>query len=140
MERPILNNKDEYPDDTVLLRYLAETKDVWDAFLEFIRKDHPSIAGEWRYYNDGKSWLFKVTKKAQTICWVSVRDGFFKATFYFGDKAEELILSSLLDKTYKDQFRDGKKYGKIRGITVEVKKASDLEAVRQLMAIKEKIK
>lgn len=140
MERPILNNKDEYPDDIVLLRYLTETKDVWDAFIEFIRKDHPSFAGEWRYYNDGKSWLFKVTQKAKTICWVSVWNGFFKATFYFSDKATELIANSLLDKTYKEQFCDGKKYGKIRGVTVEVKKTTDLEAVRQLMAIKEKIK
>lgn len=140
MERPCLNNQNEFPDDSILLRYLGNVKSVWDEFAALLKQDYPSITGEWRFYNDGQSWLFKVTRKQGTVCWVSIWDGFFKTTFYFGDKASDLIAASALDQTYKTQFTDGQHYGKIRGVTVEVKTLTDLEAVRELIAVKLKVK
>ncbi len=61
-------------------------------------------------------------------------------TFYFSDKAEELIASSKLKKEYIDQFTLGQRCGKIRGVTVTVKKATDLKAIRTLIDIKEQLK
>lgn len=140
MEKPCLNNSDEYPDDEVLGRCLGEAKTTWDSFLALINEDHPSFSAEWRYYKDGKSWLYKVTKKKKTICWVSVRSGAFKVGFYFSDKAEELITASKLKKAYVEQFLHGKRYGKIRAVTVVVKKVADLKAISTLIGIKEQLK
>ena len=135
-----LNNNDEYPSDAVLARGLGDAKNGWDAFMEMLEKEFPQISHEWRYYNDGKSWLFKVTKKKKTVCWVGVFDKLFKTTFYFTDKAADLIKNSKLNKKYKDQFENGKYYGKIKGIPVEIKKPSDLEMTRILIVIKEQVK
>ncbi|MCJ7629315.1 MAG: DUF3788 domain-containing protein, partial [Longimicrobiales bacterium] len=77
MKEPCLIDPDECPDDDVLERYLGETKPVWDSFLSFLKEAHPSFATEWRFYKDGNRWLFKVTKKKKTICWVSVSEGMF---------------------------------------------------------------
>ena len=44
-----------------------------------------------------KAWLYKVTKKKKTICWVSIYDNKFKTGFYFSDKAEDLITNSKLN-------------------------------------------
>ena len=140
MEKPCLNDKNEYPDDEVLSRHLGEVKNTWDAFIDFINASHTDFSGEWRYYNDGKSWLYKLTKKKKTICWISVNNRKFKTTFYFSDKAEDLISKSELDQEYIDQFIHGKRYGKIRGITVEIKKATDLNATKTLIGIKEQLK
>ena len=140
MEKPCLNDKDEYPNDKVLRRTLGKVKDTWDAFIDFINESYPSFSGQWRYYNDGKSWLYKLTKKKKTISWISVYPNKFKTTFYFPDKAEELIKASKLKKEYIDQFIYGKRYGKIRGITVEIKKPTDLNATRMLIDIKEQVK
>ncbi len=140
MEKPCLNNKDIYPDDEVLSRYLGKVKDVWDSFINFIDESCPSFSGQWRYYKDGKNWLFKVAKKKKTICWVSIYHNKFKTTFYFPDKAEELITASKLRKEYIDQFISSKRYGKIRGITVEIKKPTDLNATKTLIEIKEQVK
>ena len=140
MDKPCLNNKDEYPDDEVLSRHLGGAKRAWDSFFAFIKEDHPSFATEWRYYNDGKSWLCKITQKKKTVCWVSVWDRLFKTTFYFPDRAEELIAASELDKEYVDQFVNGKKYGKIRGVTVAIKKSADLKATKILIGIKGQVK
>jgi hypothetical protein len=140
MEKPCLNDKNEYPDDEVLRRHLGEVKTAWDAFTDFITENYPSFSGEWRYYNDGKSWLYKLTKKKKTICWISIWPHMFKTTFYFPDKAEALISESTLKKDYIDQFMYGNRYGKIRGITVEIKNATDLNATKTLIEIKEQVK
>jgi hypothetical protein len=140
VEKPCLNDKSEYPDDKVLSRALGKAKGVWDSFAAFLDESCPSISREWRYYNDGKSWLYKITKKKKTICWVSVYPDMFKTTFYFPDRAEDLIKKSKLNKKCVDQFVNGKKYGKIRGITVEIKKPADLNATKKLIEIKERFK
>ena len=140
MEKPITNDKDEYPDDEVLSHHLGKVKSTWDAFLYFINESYPSFSGVWRYYRDGKSWLYKLTKKKKTISWISVYKNKFKTTFYFSDKAEDLIKKSKLKKEYIDQFIHGKKYGKIRGITVEIKKPTDLASTKKLIEIKEQLK
>ena len=140
MEKPCLNNKDEFPTGEVLSRYLGEAKNTWDSFSEFLKESYPSFSGEWRYYNDGKSWLYKLTKKKKTICWISVYHQKFKTTFYFSDKAEELITTSKLKKEYIDGFINGKRYGKIRGITVDIKNPTDLDTTKTLIEIKEQLK
>jgi hypothetical protein len=140
MEKPCLNDKNEYPNDEILSRYLGNVKNAWDSFIDFIKENYPAFSGEWRYYNDGKSWLYKLTKKKKTICWISIYHELIKTTFYFPDKAEDLITNSNLKKEYIDQFIYGKRYGKIRGITVSIKKATDLSSTKTLIEIKEQIK
>ncbi len=140
MEKPCLKDENEFPDDKVLSRYLGEAKNAWDSFADLLAESYPSFSGEWRYYKDGHNWLYKITKKKKTICWVSVYENQFKTTFYFPDKAEELIAASELNKTFIDQFIHGKRYGKTRGLTIEIKKASDLVSTKTLIGIKEQLK
>ncbi|MBN2020173.1 MAG: DUF3788 family protein [Sedimentisphaerales bacterium] len=140
MEKPCLNDKNEYPDDEVLSRYLGKVKNAWDSFIVFLNENHPSFSREWRYYNDGKSWLYKITKKKKTICWVSVYPRMFKTAFYLPDRAEDLIKAGGPGKKYIDQFIHGKRYGKIRAVIVEIKKTADLNATKTLIEIKEQVK
>ncbi len=139
-KKPCLNDKEEYPDDEVLSRCLGEVKPVWDSFLVLLEENYPLFSAEWRYYRDGNNWLCKVTKKKKTVCWVSVWINAFKATFYFPDRAEDPIVTSKLKKEYIDQFLHGRRYGKIRGVTVTVKDSSDLTSIKKLIAIKEQLK
>ena len=140
MEKPCLNDKNEYPNDEFLSRYLGKVKNTWDSFVDLLDESYPSFSREWRYYKDGKNWLYKITKKKKTICWISIYNNKFKTTFYFSDKAEKLIITSKLKNTYIYQFIHGKKYGKIRGITVEIKKLTDLNTKKTLIEIKEQVK
>jgi hypothetical protein len=140
MEKPCLNDKNEYPDDKVLSGYLGEVVKTWTLFNDFIKDTYPSFSGEWRFYNDGKNWLYKVLKKKKTICWVSIYHHMFKTTFYFPDRAEDLITTSGLNKEYIEQFINGKRYGKTRGLTIEIKEPAELDATKILIEIKEKLK
>jgi hypothetical protein len=138
MPEPCLTDPKEYPDDEVLERYLAEVKPVWDSFLSFLEEDHPSFATEWRFYKDGNRWLFKVTKKKKTICWVSVSHGMFSTTCYFTDRVEEALRSSDLRKEYLEKFANAKIYGKIRPLTIEMRTPADLVMTKILIQIREK--
>ncbi|MBN2546677.1 MAG: DUF3788 family protein [Spirochaetes bacterium] len=140
MEKPCLNDKNKYPDDTVLTQYLENSLNAWNSFMELLKNDFPQISTEWRYYNDGKSWLFKVTEKKKTICWVSVWSGYFKTSFYFNNKAEDAIKTSSLEDNIKDQYLNKDKNKKLRSIVIEVKTGSDLNTVKELIEIKSRVK
>ena len=112
------------------------SKASWKKLFDYTRTNHPDFENQWRYYNDGKSWLLKVVRKSKTMFWVSVAKGFFRVTFYFGDKAEPAILESSISDDLKDSFANGKRYGKIRGITAEIKRKADLDNVPELIRLK----
>ena len=140
MEEPVLRDSDEYPSDEVLQRHLGRAMASWRALVAYVDEHDPALSGEWRYYKDGKSWLYKATYKKLTLCWAAVFRGKYKTTCYFPDRAESLITASKLPKTYIDQYLNGHRYGKTRGITVEVRKLADLKATKECMAIRLRVK
>jgi len=136
MEDPVLTIKDQFPTDEIVFSHIGRSKSHWKKLFNHIGTNYPDFSAQWRYYNDGKSWLLKVVRKSKTIFWVSVTKGSFRTTFYFGDKAEASILESSLSDDLKDSFKSGKRYGKIRGITTEIKGETDLNNVHELIELK----
>ena len=136
MEQPILTDKNQFPTEEAIFSHIGKSKALWLLLFENIRQNYPDFKEEWRYYLDGKSWLLKVTRKEKTIFWLSVVKGSFRTTFYFADKAAQAISKSSLSDELKKQFRTGKKYGKIRGITILYKRKRDVEDAKQLIDIK----
>ncbi len=136
MEKPVLSDKDQFPSEEVIFSHIGKTKPLWLTLFEFIRTEHPDFAEEWRFYNDGKSWLLKVSRKKKTIFWLSIRQDSFRTTFYFTDKAEEKIMASNISEELKQQFKNGKQYNRIRGITISYTTKKDIEAAKALIGIK----
>jgi hypothetical protein len=98
MNKQLLNDKNEYPDDKVLGKYLGPTKPMWDFFVNPISSDFSSMALLWNFYNDGKAWLCKLSFKKKTMCWISMGDIFFKVTFYFMKKKTTRTLRAFVWK------------------------------------------
>ena len=140
MDKPMLSDKTQFPTEEIIFSYLGNTKDIWVSFFEYLHENHPDITSEWRYYNDGKSWLMKNTQKKKTVFWLSIQKGFFRITFYFTDKAVKAIADSTIPAEMKKQFKDGKQFGKIRGLMVLFKYKKDIEIAKTLLAIKLSIK
>ena len=140
MEGPVLSDKDQFPTEEIIFSHIGKTRKLWESFFEYIHTSHPDLEVNWRYYKDGKSWLMKVTRKSKTIFWLSVIKGSFRTTFYFTDRAEKSILDSSLSDELKKSFTDGKKYNKIRGITVVFKRLKDVEYAETLINIKLNVK
>ncbi len=138
-ERPLLKDKEIFPDDTVLMHHLGKTFKIWSAFLELLKTEYPEIRLDWKYYNDGKSWLCKASRKSKTICWISVWDQYFKISFFFTDKAHDLISSSSIPETLKHQFTRANPATKLKPVVVDIKERSDLNAVEELIDIRQKL-
>ncbi len=84
--------------------------------------------------------MFKAIRKKKTVFWLSVIKNAFRITFYFTDKAEQIIADSPISDELKKQFKEGKRYNKIRGITVVFKNKKDVEYVKELIGIKLSLK
>ncbi len=140
MEPMVLINKDQFPTEEIIFSHIGKSKALWKSVFDFIHSNHPDISEEWRYYNDGKSWLFKAVRKKKTVFWLSVIKNAFRITFYFTDKAEQLIEKSSISDELKKQFKEGKRYNKIRGITIVFKNKKDVEYAKVLIGIKISIK
>lgn len=136
METKLLTDSRVYPTEEIIFSHIGRSKSLWNSLFTIIKTDYPQISTEWSYYNDGKSWLLKATQKSKTIFWLSIVKGSFRTTFYFGDKAEEYILRSSISPDLKKQFREGKRFGKIRGITIHFKTKKEIENAIELINLK----
>lgn len=140
MDHVILSDKNQIPTEEIIFSHIGKSKVIWESIFKYIHVNHPDFTEQWRYYNDGKSWLMKVTKKTNTIFWLSIIPKSFTITFYFGDKAEQSIMKSTISDALKEQFKNEKRYGKIRGLTLIMNKKQNVEYVKELISIKLKIK
>jgi hypothetical protein len=140
MDLLVLSERNQYPTERIIFSHIGRSKALWQAFFEYSHEQHPDLAEEWRYYNDGKSWLMKVTRKSKTLFWLSIIKDAFQTTFYFTAKAEEAIENSSLSNELKEQFKNGKNYGKIRGLTIVFRSEKDIENAKVLLSLKLSIK
>lgn len=140
MDTPILGDKAQFPTDQVIFSHLGKSKALWGSLFQYIAAAHPDFTREWRYYQDGKRWLMKVQHKKKTVFWLSILKGSFRTTFYIHEKVKKIVEDSTISEELKDQYRTGKSFGKIRGITVVFKSKKDVEFAKELIGIKISIK
>ena len=133
-----MNNEAQVPTEEIVFVHIGEGRAQWDALFDHIASEHPDFESEWRFYKDGNAWLMKTSRKKKTIFWLSVVAGGFIVAFYFGDKAEPAILESNLSKARKEDFVDAKRYGKVRGISIEMQSERDVADVKALIPIKQR--
>ena len=136
MSQSVLTDKNQTPSDEIVFSTIGKKKVLWISFFDAIHGQYPEITHEWRYYNDGKCWLLKATKKTKTIFWLSVIEKTFRITCYFTDKMKKEIEDSHLSEELKEQFKSGKKYNKIRGITIVFKNKKDCTCAEELIHLK----
>jgi hypothetical protein len=142
LETPVLSIKSEFPTEKIIFSHIGKSKPLWLSLFQYIAEEHPDFTQEWRYYNDGKSWLMKVQYKKKTVFWLSVIKNSFRTTFYIHEKVKKTISDSKLSDELKEQFLKGKNFGtmRIRGITVVYKNKKNVENAKLLIDLKISIK
>ncbi|MBL7960854.1 DUF3788 family protein [bacterium] len=136
MNKPLLNDPNEFPDDKILLKHLDKSKVLWDELTSTVSSDFPLTLLEWRYYKDGGSWLGKLVQKKKTVCWISVWDKFFKVSFYFTEKNDKDIKDLKINQRLKDDYFVHKPIGKLKPLTVEVKTKKALKDIQEIIRYK----
>ncbi len=139
MEQITLTNPEIIPDNELVFSIIGDKSILWQKIMNYLYENHKDISEVWRFYNDGKCWLFRALKKKNTIFWVGVTDGSFRVSFYFSSKAEALIENSDLPETIKDEYRNTSQ-SKFRAVTVLINNERDAENVIKLSSLKLKMK
>lgn len=97
------------------------------------------LTPEWRYYNDGKSWLCKVGNGRKTIFWFSVWEGFFQVSFFFVERHLEGLAAL---GTTRGELK--KEFGKMIPLIFEVRDdasaAETVAEIRRVVEFKKKMK
>jgi len=140
MEPIVLTDPNIQPTDELIFGIIGENSVYWEKLVDYLYEKHLNITEEWRYYNDGKSWLYKAVRKKQTLYWIGVIKDTFRVSFYFGDKAEPVIIESTLPDSIKEDFKNAKRYGQLRAISIEVRSDDDFANVVKLLELKAKMK
>jgi len=139
METIGLTDRFTTPDDEFIFSVIGDKRIFWQKIISYLRDNHSDISEVWRFYDDGKCWLFRTLKKKKTIFWIGIIDGTFRVSFYLADKATPLIVQSELPEKIKNEFLNtaGNKF---RSITITMSNAEDAENVIKLIEIKLKLK
>jgi hypothetical protein len=140
MEKPLLNDPDTFPDETVLKSVLKTSFPAFSDLMQKVAGEPFEFSHEWRYYKDGGAWLCKVSHKKKTIFWLSAWEGYFKTTFYFTEKNGGGIADLGIDQKLKEVFTTNKWIGKLKPLTVTVDQADQIKDVLQIAGFKKHIK
>lgn len=140
MEPIVLTDPAVEPNDELLFALIGEKHLLWRQLSAYLYGHHKEVSEVWKFYNDGKCWLFRYLKKKQTLCWIGVQAQTFRVSVWLPDRAEPFVEQSNLPDRYKELFRQTKstKFG--RGLTVVMEEEADVDAVCQWIDIKLKIK
>jgi len=134
----LLRNPDVYPSDEVLAAALGDSYGAYETFTQ--KLPDFGIETEWRYYNDGKSWLRKNNYKKKNMFWLSVWDGFFKVALFFTQKTNSGIYDLQISDEIKTRFTNEKHIGKLIPLVIEVHDESVLEDAYKVIAYKQSAK
>jgi len=80
----LLKDPNVQPTEEILAAALGDRKKPYTEFTSRIAE--LGIDLEWRYYNDGKSWLGKGTFKKKTVFWLSIWEDYFQIGIFFTEK------------------------------------------------------
>jgi hypothetical protein len=135
-EIKVLSDKSVFPSADILESMTGSDYLLWKKVVDKVSSEYKDTAGEWKYYIDGKQWLFRMMQKKKTLFWSSVSEKSFRVTFYFTDKAIPLIESSNVSKEVFEAFLVAKKYNAIRPATFLLKDEKAVENVLILTSVK----
>ena len=140
MEPIVLTDPTVQPTEELIFSIIGENSVYWEQVIDYVYDNYFDITEEWRFYNDGKSWLYRALQKKKTIYWIGIIKDTFRISFWLSEKAEPLIEASSLSEPLKEGYRTAKRFKIGRCISVEVRSADDLENVLKLIDLKTKLK
>ena len=137
MEKQLLRDPEIFPSKEVLKEMLGEVYDVFIALETTGTQNEFALSFDWHYYNDGKSWLCKVSHKKKTVFWLSVWDGFFKTSFFFLERHLEGIAAlQIEDGSYTIE----KTWGKMIPLIFSISSQEQLPGLLKMIGFKKKSK
>jgi hypothetical protein len=136
----LLREPEIEPTNKVLENVLGkEIFAVYQQLVDIITNEF-EIQYEWRYYKDGKSWLFKAVYKKKTIFWLSIWDKYIQTSFFFTEKTRLGILDLPINEKIKNDFDKVEATGKLIPLFLYINKKEQLNDFREIIRYKKELK
>lgn len=136
----LLREAEIEPTEEVLEQVLEkEIFNVYQEILKIITSEF-DLQYEWRFYKDGKSWLFKAVHKRKTIFWLSAWRGFIKTSFFFTEKTRSGIFDLPISGEIKEKFDATKATGKLIALILDIEQEKQLNDFREIAKYKKSLK
>lgn len=140
MDKPLLRNPEEFPDERVLRGALGESFGAYEQLIAAITADDYGLTPEWRFYRDGNSWLCKTSYKNKTVFWLSVWDGYFSIGFYFTEKTSAGVEYLNIARELKDDLLNAKRIGRLIPLIIKVADSVQIRDILKIAAYKKNLK
>lgn len=134
----VLKDPSVYPSEEVLQDVLGASFSVYQEFLNLCQTHNLNL--EWRYYNDGKAWLAKITFKKKTMIWMSAWTGFLKATIYVQKKYCDQLYHLNLTEDRIQFIQNTKNVGKSKPCMFDLKSSEILKELETVLMYKMTLK
>ncbi len=138
MEPKVLTDESVVPNEELIFSIIGEKELLWQQTMSYLYDNNNDISEAWKYYKDGKTWLFRTLKKKKTIFWIRILEDTFRIAFWFAERLEPIILQSDLPDRLKKDYENAKSFNKSRCIYIDMQDSGDLQNVRKLIDLKMK--
>jgi len=136
METSIFMDLTKTPITSDLVIPLSKTLAVWLEIRNFVFEKYPAAIEEWHVSVKKYGWGFRIKDKKRAIIYLSPREGFFRVTMVFGQKACDRILCADISDFVKDELMKSKAYVEGRVISLEIIDNLFLDDIKKLVEIK----
>lgn len=138
MEPKVLTDESVVPDDELIFSIIGEKELLWQQTMSYLHNNNNDISEAWKYYKDGKTWIFRTLKKKKIIFWVRILEDTFRIAFWFAERLEPIILQSNLPDKLKIDYKKANSFNKSRCIYIDMQDSGDLQNVKKLIDLKMK--
>ena len=129
-------DKSVKPENESLVKALGKTATLWEKLRSDLEDEYGELIEDWKFYSQKSGWTMKLLRKKRNLFFMTPQEGYFRMTFVFGDRAVSEVEKSDVPKNLIKALLSAKKYAEGRGLTVDVKDASDVQNVQKLIDIK----
>jgi hypothetical protein len=137
MEVQLLSEQEIFPSKELLKNVLGKVYEVLEDLEIQLSQEEFVMTFDWHYYKDSKGWLSKVCYKKKTIFWLSVWEGFFKASFFFLERHLEGIAALNIDE---NSFVIEKEWGKMIPLIFKINNQKQLSDLLKMIKFKKAAK
>jgi hypothetical protein len=136
MPEIIFTDKSKSPTTAELRSVLGKSFPLWNSLIEHTIKTKKEAEAVWNFSGPKYGWSLRIKEKKRIIIYLLPREGFFKISFVFGDKASKDALNYVISDNIKKIISTARVYAEGRGFRIDIDNPGIIKDVRRLIDIK----
>ena len=136
MDTSCFTDLSNMPDNNDLKVALAEMYQHWMEIRKFVFEKYPAAIEEWHVAVKKFGWNYRIKDRKRAIVYLSPQNGYFTATFVFGQKATDQIIAGQISEEIKKELLNSKVYMEGRVLRIDLHDSFKVDDIRKLIEIK----